>query len=71
MEDIEQLVLSQLAELKINIKAIAEQVLVDLKKDEKGLLAFAEKYKLPIKFYTAAELKVSKVNSVPLNLCSQ
>ena len=57
MEDIENLVLQNLAELKINIKAIAGIASVDLKKDEKGLLAFAEKYKLPIKFYTADELE--------------
>ena len=57
LEDIEQLVLSQLSELKINIKAIAGIASVDLKKDEKGLLAFAEKYRLPISFYTAAELE--------------
>ena len=57
MEDIEQLVLSQLSELKINIEAIAGIASVDLKKDEKGLLAFAEKYRLPISFYTAADLE--------------
>lgn len=57
MEDIEQLVLSQLSELKINIEAIAGIASVDLKKDEKGLLAFADKYRLPISFYTAAELE--------------
>ena len=57
MEDIEQLVLNQLSELKINIKAIAGIASVDLKKDEEGLLAFAEKYSLPISFYTAAELE--------------
>ncbi len=57
LEDIEQLVLSQLSELKINIESIAGIASVDLKKDEKGLLAFAEKYRLPISFYTAAELE--------------
>ena len=57
MENIEQLVLDQLAELKINIKAVAGIASVDLKKDEKGLLAFGDKYKIPIKFYTAAELE--------------
>ena len=57
MEDIENLVLQNLDELKINIKAIAGIASVDLKKDEEGLLAFAEKYKLPIKFFTAVELE--------------
>ena len=57
MKDIENLVLQNLDELKINIKAIAGIASIDLKKDEKGLLAFAEKYKLPIKFYTADELE--------------
>ena len=57
MKDIENLVLQNLDELKINIKAIAGIASVDLKKDEEGLLAFAEKYKLPIKFFTAVELE--------------
>ena len=57
MKDIENLVLQNLDELKINIKAIAGIASIDLKKDEKGLLAFAEKYKLPIKFYTAGGLE--------------
>lgn len=57
MEDIEKLVLQTLDELKINIKAIAGIASVDLKKDEKGLLAFGDKYKIPITFYTAAELE--------------
>ena len=57
MENIENLVLQSLDELKINIKAIAGIASVDLKKDEEGLLAFAEKFSLPISFYTAAELE--------------
>ena len=57
MENIEKLVLESLDELKINIKAIAGVASVDLKKDEEGLLDFAEKYRLPISFYTAAELE--------------
>ena len=57
MENIENLVLQSLDELKINIKAIAGIASVDLKKDEEGLLAFAGKYSLPISFYAAAELE--------------
>ena len=57
MEDIEKLVLQTLDELKINIKAVAGIASVDLKKEEKGLLAFGDKYKIPITFYTAAELE--------------
>ncbi|MGL5206770.1 MAG: cobalt-precorrin 5A hydrolase [Acidaminococcaceae bacterium] len=56
-EAIERLVLQTIEELKININAVAGIASVDLKKDEEGLLAFAQKYKLPITFYTAAELE--------------
>ena len=57
MENIENLVLQSLDALKIDIKTIAGIASVDLKQDEEGLLAFAEKFSLPISFYTAAELE--------------
>ena len=57
LESIETLVLPKLKELGIDLRTIVGVASVDLKKDEKGLLAFAEKYRLPISFYTAAELE--------------
>ena len=40
----------------ININAVKSVSSIDIKKEESGLLEFAEKYKLPINFYTADEL---------------
>ena len=57
---LEELILPQLDIMKISIHAIKEICSVDLKKDEQGLLAFAAKYKLPIRFFTAAELAQQK-----------
>ena len=57
MENIEELVLKKLAEMNISLRAIAGVSSVDLKSDEQGLLAFADKYHLPIKFFTSSELE--------------
>lgn len=59
-EDIEKLVLAQLELMKISIHAIKEICSADLKKDEKGLLAFADKYNLPLRFFSAKELAQQK-----------
>jgi Cobalamin biosynthesis protein CbiG len=40
----------------ININAVKSVSSIDIKKEEAGLLEFAEKYKLPINFYTSEEL---------------
>lgn len=53
---IEDLVLPQLDEMQISLQAVGGIASVDLKKNEEGLLAFAEKYHLPIRFYSAEEL---------------
>ncbi|NCD08643.1 MAG: cobalamin biosynthesis protein CbiG [Negativicutes bacterium] len=57
MELIEELVFAKLAEMNISLKAIVGISSVDLKKDEQGLLAFSDKYHLPIKFFTSEELE--------------
>jgi len=57
---LEDLILPQLDFMKISVHAIKEICSVDLKKDEQGLLAFAAKYKLPIRFFSAAELAQQK-----------
>lgn len=57
LEKIEALVLPKLAELNIDLRSVAAIASVDLKKDEAGLLAFAEKYNVPAHFYTAEQLE--------------
>lgn len=56
LENIEALVLPKLAELQLDKRCVSAIASVDLKKDEQGLLAFAEKYGFAAHFYTAAEL---------------
>jgi len=55
-EAIEELVTQALKENKILPEAIMGIASLDMKKEEKGLLEFAEKHKLPVSFFTAAEL---------------
>jgi cobalt-precorrin 5A hydrolase len=56
MAAIEKLVLRELAKLHLSIAALAGVASIDVKKDEAGLQAFAAKYHLPLRFYTAQEL---------------
>ena len=56
LENIEALVFAELERLKIDKRCVVSIASVDLKKDETGLLAFAEKYKWLTKFYSAEEL---------------
>lgn len=56
LENIEALVLSELAKLHLDLRCVKALASVDLKKNEQGLLAFARKYKLAANFYTADEL---------------
>jgi cobalt-precorrin 5A hydrolase len=54
---IEDLVLELLRECKISIHAVKGVASIDLKKDEPGLLEFAEKYNLTTSFYDKDQLK--------------
>ncbi len=56
LENIEDLVLAELERLKIDKRCIVSIASVDLKKDEAGLLALAEKYKWRTDFYSADQL---------------
>lgn len=56
LESIEELYRWVLDEYKIDMRAIKSISSIDLKEDEEGLLQFAQKYKLPVSFYTADEL---------------
>lgn len=56
LDAIENLVFQNFTKLHLDRRCICSISTVDLKKDEKALLAFATKYKIPIKFYTAQAL---------------
>jgi len=62
---LEELILPQLAKMKISMQAIREVCSVNLKKDEQGLLAFADKYSLPIRFFDVSELARQKGTFTP------
>ena len=51
-----EFVLRKLEEFKIPFFRVSEIHSIDLKKDEKAIAEFAEKFKIPIKFYTNEEL---------------
>lgn len=55
-ETIEAAVKQTLEENQLNLRAVKEIASVTLKADEEGLLAFANKYRLPIQFYTPDQL---------------
>lgn len=56
LEAIEALVLPELERLKIDRRCVVGIASVDLKQDEQGLLAFAEKYKWSTNFYSSDAL---------------
>ena len=65
LERIEELVLPELERLDLDMRSIAGLASVDLKKDEQGLLAFAQKYKIPAHFYSAEELNALEGDFTP------
>ncbi|MBQ7760204.1 MAG: cobalt-precorrin 5A hydrolase [Acidaminococcaceae bacterium] len=65
LENIEALVLPQLERLKIDKRCVVSIASVDLKQDEAGLLAFAEKYKWRSQFYSADALSRVEGNFTP------
>lgn len=56
MEDIEFLVVHTLAKYHISLHAIKQVASIDLKSNEEGLLAFCERYNLPLITNTSEEL---------------
>ena len=56
-EGFERFILGVLAENKISIRAIEKIASIDLKKYEKCILAFSDKYQIPFVTYSAEELK--------------
>lgn len=65
LEKIENFVLAEMEKHGFDMRCVKSIASVDLKKDEAGLLAFAAKYNVPVKFYTAAELQQAKGDFTP------
>ncbi|WP_461201041.1 cobalt-precorrin 5A hydrolase [Anoxybacillus sp. TBDG-1] len=61
-EEIENVICDTLQQLRFSIKSVKALCTIDVKKDEEGLLAVANKYKWPLIFYTAEQL-----NAVPID----
>jgi cobalt-precorrin 5A hydrolase len=57
LKEIEQLVLEMLELHNISIQAVENVATLDLKKEEKGLLEFCEKYKLELTIYSSNQLE--------------
>ena len=55
-EDIERAATIMLWDAKIPLARVIDVATIDVKRDETGLLAFAAAHKLPLHFYSAAEL---------------
>ena len=55
-EKIEEIVIQELARLKVTLSVVKGIASIDVKKDEQGLLTFADECALPIRFYSAEEL---------------
>ena len=56
MDKIEEMVIQELTKLKVTLSVVKGIASIDVKKDEQGLLAFADVNVLPVRFYSAAEL---------------
>lgn len=56
METVENVVLSTLRTLHLDIRSVARVCSIDLKADEEGILKFCQEYHLSTEFYTADEL---------------
>ncbi|AKS37581.1 cobalamin biosynthesis protein CbiG [Anoxybacillus gonensis] len=61
-EEIEHVIDETLQQLRFSMKSVKALCTIDLKKDEEGLLAVANKYKWPLIFYTPEQL-----NAVPID----
>ncbi len=65
LEKIENFVLAEMEKHGFDMRCVKSIASVDLKKDEAGLLAFAAKHNVPVKFYTASELQQAKGDFTP------
>ncbi|HBX75879.1 MAG: cobalt-precorrin 5A hydrolase [Acidaminococcaceae bacterium] len=64
-DKIEELVIQELAKLKVTMSVVKGIASIDVKKDEQGLLAFAESNALPVRFYSAEELNAVEGDFTP------
>ena len=65
MDKIEELVIQELTKLKVTLSVVKGIASIDVKKDERGLLDFADINVLPVRFYSAAELNAVQGNFTP------
>ena len=54
--DFERFVISQLEANGLSIHCVSQIGTIDLKKDERAILSFAEKYEIPLNFYSSEQL---------------
>lgn len=65
VQAIKELVFREFDRLGFDLKMVAGAASIDVKKDEQGLLAFADEYKIPISFYSADELNAVQGDFTP------
>jgi cobalt-precorrin 5A hydrolase / precorrin-3B C17-methyltransferase len=61
VEDVQALAQRALAEMGSSVESVAEIASIDLKRSEPGLLAFAARWHLPLRWFSAAELRAVEV----------
>lgn len=71
MDKIEEMVIQELTKLKVTLSVVKGIASIDVKKDEQGLLAFADVNVLPVRFYSAAELKAVQGDFTPSDFVEQ
>ena len=64
-DKIEEIVIQELARLKVTLSVVKGIASIDVKKDEQGLLTFADECALPIRFYSAEELNALEGEFTP------
>ena len=64
-DSIEELVIQELKKLKVTMSVVKGIASIDVKKDEEGLLTFAEENAFPIRFYSAEELNAVEGDFTP------
>ena len=64
-DNIEELVIQELKKLKVTMSVVKGIASIDVKKDEEGLLTFAEENAFPIRFYSAEELNAVEGDFTP------
>ena len=71
MDKIEEMVIQELKKLKVTLSVVKGIASIDVKKDEQGLLAFADVSVLPVRFYSSAELNAVEGDFTPSAFVAQ